>query len=107
MKRRKLVVAPSALLDLQDIYRLVRMNASLVTAKRYVGRIRRFLRGLSTASERGSLHSDLRPGLRSVGFEGRVQVAFEVTDTEVIVVRVFFAGQDWLNRLRSSGADRD
>ena len=101
MKRRRLVVAGSALLDLKEIYRLVRLNASPVTTRRYVGRIRRFLRGLTTASERGNSHDDIYRGLRSAGFEGRVQVAFEITDAEVTVVRIFFAGQDWLDHLRS------
>ncbi|MBB5551179.1 plasmid stabilization system protein ParE [Rhizobium lentis] len=43
--------------------------------------------------ERGSLRDHVRPGLRIVGFERRVSVAFVVEPTEVIIIRILYAGQ--------------
>jgi toxin ParE1/3/4 len=47
------------------------------------------------ASERGRVRDDIRPGLRVVGFLRRVTIAFAVGEAEVIILRVFYRGQDW------------
>jgi toxin ParE1/3/4 len=47
------------------------------------------------ASERGQLREDIRPGLRVAGFEHRVAIAFIVEDERVIILRVFYGGQNW------------
>jgi toxin ParE1/3/4 len=41
------------------------------------------------------LRDDIRPGLRVVGFERRVTIAFAVGEAGVTIVRVFYGGQDW------------
>jgi plasmid stabilization system protein ParE len=37
----------------------------------------------------------VREGLRIVGFERRVSVAFVVEDSEVIILRILYAGQEF------------
>jgi toxin ParE1/3/4 len=64
-------------------------------AMRYIERVERFVAGLSVGSERGHLHSDVRPGLRIIGFERRLTIASLVDDDRVTVLRVLRAGQDW------------
>lgn len=61
----------------------------------YLERVEVFLSDLSVGSERGHLRSDVRPGLRVVGFERRLTVAFTVDRDTVTVLRVFTAGRDW------------
>lgn len=61
----------------------------------YLDRVEAFLRSLSFGSERGTRRDDVRPGLRTVGFERRLTVAFVVDDDSVTVLRVFGAGRDW------------
>lgn len=61
----------------------------------YLDRVEAFLRSLSFGSERGTRRDDVRPGLRTVGFERRLTVAFVVDDNSVTVLRVFGAGRDW------------
>ena len=51
--------------------------------------------GLDLASERGSKHGHLLLGLRTVGLEKRVTLAFVVDETRVTILRVFRGGQDW------------
>ncbi|GLR57160.1 toxin ParE1/3/4 [Rhizobium leguminosarum] len=59
----------------------------------YVTRIKTFVSGFETYPERGSIRDHVRPGLRIVGFERRVSVAFVVEPTEVVILRILYAGQ--------------
>jgi plasmid stabilization system protein ParE len=95
MKPRAVVLAPEAVDDLHGLYDWVAGMASPVVAMGYLERVERFLAGLSVGSERGHLRSDVRPGLRIVGFERRLTVAFLVDDDRLTVLRVLRAGQDW------------
>jgi toxin ParE1/3/4 len=94
MKTRHVVLAPEAADDLIGLYEWVAARASPVVAMGYLGRVESFLAGLSVGSERGQLRSDVRSGLRVVGFERRLTVAFLVDDDLVTVLRVLGAGQD-------------
>jgi hypothetical protein len=67
---------------------------------------------LSVGSERGHRRDDVRSGLRILGFEQRLTIAFTVDDETVTVLRVFTAGKNWETSLygcitqRVPGADR-
>jgi toxin ParE1/3/4 len=95
MQRRSVVVARRALNDLDRIYEFVKQSTSAVAARRYLDRIERFIVAMGDAAERGNNHGEYRPGLRSVGFEGRAQIVFEVTEIEVRVARIFYGGENW------------
>ncbi|WP_246732974.1 MULTISPECIES: type II toxin-antitoxin system RelE/ParE family toxin [Rhizobium] len=76
------------------IYNFVRKtSASSIVARDYVARIKTFVSGFETHPERGSIRDHVRPGLRIVGFERRVSVAFVVEPIEVVVLRILYAGQ--------------
>ena len=59
---------------------------------------------LETFPKRGTRRDDIRPGLRTMGFERRATIAFQVTSKEVVIVRIFYGGQDYERALRG-GAD--
>jgi toxin ParE1/3/4 len=59
-----------------------------------VQRLRAFER-LEYAGERGGRRDDIRVGLRIVGFERRVTVAFSVDESRVTILRLFYGGRDW------------
>ena len=61
----------------------------------YIERLEAWCLGFDLASERGHARNDIRPGLRIVGFERRVIVAFTVDEDRVVFLRVFYGGQDW------------
>ncbi|MDZ4366104.1 MAG: type II toxin-antitoxin system RelE/ParE family toxin [Afipia sp.] len=44
--------------------------------------------------ERGTRRDDLSPGLRIVGFERRVTIAFVVEEDEVIVLNILYGGRE-------------
>jgi plasmid stabilization system protein ParE len=64
------------------------------TASNYVRRIRAYLNGLKNFPHRGTLREDLDPGIRLIGFERRVTIAFTVSDDTVLIVRIFYGGRD-------------
>jgi plasmid stabilization system protein ParE len=69
--------------------------AGRVTSIRYIERIEAYCRGFDYASERGTRHDEVRPGLRIVGFERRVSIAFRVETDEVVIFRIFYGGANW------------
>ncbi|MGO8064388.1 type II toxin-antitoxin system RelE/ParE family toxin [Rhizobium leguminosarum] len=93
MKRYSIRLTDEAELDLASIYSFVRKTSASSVARDYVARIKTFVSGFETYPERGSIRDHVRPGLRIVGFESRVSVAFVVEPTEVVVLRILYAGR--------------
>lgn len=54
---------------------------------------------------RGTRRDDIRPGLRTVGFERRATIAFKVLAREVVIVRIFYGGRDFESILHGSDDD--
>ncbi len=95
MRQWRVVFSPDAQADLQWLYDAIATAANRVTAMRYLDRIEARCRGLEYASERGNRRDDIRPGLRVVGFERRVTVAFVVETDHVVILRLFYGGANW------------
>ncbi len=81
------------------LYDWIAERASPDTALGYIDRLEHYIRGFDYASERGTSRNDIREGLRTVGFERRVTIAFNVTAQEVIVLGLFYGGQNWQEAL--------
>ena len=81
--------------DLRSIYKGISERASAASARNYVDRILAYLASFDLFPERGSLRNEIRPGLRIVGFERRVSVAFVVEQEEVVFLRILYAGQEF------------
>ncbi|WP_298813269.1 type II toxin-antitoxin system RelE/ParE family toxin [uncultured Roseibium sp.] len=99
MKQRDVVFAPEAREDLIALYSWIATKADPDTALSYIERIETFCNHFDFASERGQQRDDIRPGLRIVGFEKRLTIAFIVSDTTVTILRVFYGGQNWEEKL--------
>lgn len=95
MKRRDIIFAPEARGDLVGLYEWISAKASAEVAMAYIERIECYCTGFDLASERGRARDDIRPGLRVVGFERRVTIAFMVSDRAVTILRLFYGGQNW------------
>lgn len=81
--------------DLMAVYDHIAAEVSQRVARGYIQRIEAWLATFDLGAERGTLREDLRPGLRTIGFERRVTAAFTVQDERVVILRLFYAGQDW------------
>jgi toxin ParE1/3/4 len=95
VKQREVVFSPEAIDDLNRLYDWIASGAGSAVALRYIERIEAFCMRLDLASERGVLREDIRPGLRVVGFERRLTVAFSVEAETVTIYRLFYGGQNW------------
>ena len=99
MRRRVVIYSPEAGDDIDWIYNAIAGASSTTTADRYDKRIRAFCDELEYASERGLRRDDIRPGLRIVGFERRVTIAFTVEPEHVLILRIFYGGANWQEAL--------
>jgi plasmid stabilization system protein ParE len=89
----KVLFAASAQADLDELFEWIADRADLATALAYAERIRRYCVGLQPFPERGTRRDDLRAGLRTVGFERRVTIAFTIQADQVIILRILYAGR--------------
>lgn len=90
----RVVFAPESLDDLRGLYDLI-ADASLPDrALAYVEALQRHCLGLADFPERGTRRDAIRPWLRTLGYRRRVTVAFRVTDTTVVILRVLYGGRD-------------
>jgi toxin ParE1/3/4 len=85
--------AETAKADLDDIFAWIADQAGLEVALAYTSRIERFCRQMTPFPLRGTLRDDIRPGLRTLGFERRATIAFTVRGDEVIILRILYAGR--------------
>ena len=95
MNERHIEFAAEAFEDLMQIYERVAKAASPETAIQYIDRIEVYCRRKRVAPERGHKRDDIRPGLRIIGFERRISVAFTVSENRVPILRLFRSGRDW------------
>ena len=75
-------------------------KASLQVAISYIERLETYCLGFDIASERGHRRDDVSLGLRIVGFERRVTIAFVADENQVTILRLFYGGQNWEDKLQ-------
>ena len=100
MKHRRVVFTPEARHDLFELYDWVAARAGSQIALTYIERIEAYCLGFDIVSERGHRRDDISPGLRIVGFERRITIAFAVDADHVTILRLYYGGQDWETKLQ-------
>lgn len=103
MKKFEVRFRPLAEADLFALYRAIATEAGHAVAGAYIDRIEAACLSLETFPERGTNRDDIRPGLRTMGFERRATIAFQVRARDVLIVRIFYGGQDYARHLRNEG----
>ena len=94
MKRYRVVLSPRAFRQLGDIEEWIEEEAGVAVARRYRQAIVDHCLGLKAFPNRGRSRDDLRAGLRTIVFRGRVTVAYVVTGDEVQVTAIVGRGRD-------------
>ncbi len=95
MKNRTVSFDDTAEWDIDDLYRWIAKQSGTVIADGYLDRIVDHCEQLRHFPERGRNREDLSPGLRTIGFERRVTIAFRITADDVRIVRVLYAGRQF------------
>lgn len=101
MKHRTVVFAPEARHDLLELGDWIAERAGAQAALNYITRLEAYCLGFEMSAERGRRRDDIRPGLRITGFDRRVTIAFMVTETEVTILGLYYAGRNWAAALAS------
>jgi len=102
MRRFEVSFRPRAEADLFELYRHIAEEAGLEVAGAYIDRIEAACLALATFPERGTRRDNIRAGLRTIGFERRATIVFQVKRAEVVIVRIFHGGQDFERALRGT-----
>jgi toxin ParE1/3/4 len=87
--------------QLENLYNYIADHSSEQIAERYITRIMISCEKLAEFPNRGTRHDDILSGLRTVGFERRVTIAFLVSPDTVLIEGMFYGGQDFAARFRS------
>ena len=90
----RVILSPRALQQLASIFRYIEKDASTQTAANFVESIMAHCQGFAQFPLRGTKQDEIRPGLRLVGVRKRVTIAFEVEQTIVNILGIFYGGQD-------------
>ncbi|MBI1777907.1 MAG: type II toxin-antitoxin system RelE/ParE family toxin [Proteobacteria bacterium] len=99
-KRLKVGFRPQAESDLFGLYEYIANEAGLAVAGAYIERIEKACLALEIFPLRGTARDDIRPGLRTMGFERRATIVFRVSTEDVTIVRIFYGGQDFERALK-------
>lgn len=91
---------PSAADDLFELHDYITGEAGRRIADSYVDRIEELCRSLAVFPERGTRRDHILQGLRTVGFEKRATIVYRVTEAKVVILRIFYGGQDFEHKLR-------
>jgi toxin ParE1/3/4 len=79
--------------DLLVLFDYLAERFDMTGAQRYVEQIEETCLSLRTMPNRGTERSDLRPGLRTMGFRRRVTIAFRVKGNSVTILRILYGGR--------------
>lgn len=99
MTERRVVFSTEAQADLAAIHDFVPDAATPAVALNCLERLQGYCAGMALGAERGHRRNAVRPGLRIVGFEERITVAFTFSAEDVTILRKFHAGRDWEDEL--------
>ncbi len=105
MKTYRVVFAPEAEAQLTQLYRHIAREASPEIALNYTSAIVDTCESLDQMPLRGVARGDIRPGLRTLSFRGRVLIAYAVGKDTVTILGVFYGGQDFETLLREDYAE--
>jgi toxin ParE1/3/4 len=89
----RVVFRPRARADFDKIFDWIAERGGVEVARAYSSRIERFCFVLTPFPQRGTARNDVRPGLRTIGFERRATIAFTVKGEDVIILRILYAGR--------------
>ena len=95
MTRYEVVFTPEAEEQLAELYRYIEENATAAIALNYTNSVVEYCEALATFPLRGTRRDDVRPGLRTIGYKRRTEIAYTVDDGRVSIIGIFHGGRDY------------
>jgi toxin ParE1/3/4 len=92
----RVVLAAETRRELRKLHNDIARKRSRRIAEGYIRRLKKFIQGLAIAPHRGQHRPGIRADQRTIGFERRVSVIFNVSDKRKVVnvVGIRYAGQE-------------
>ncbi len=100
----EVIFTPLALRQIDDLHRYISETSGDAIADGYIGRVVAHCTRFDLFPERGTRRDDILPGLRIIGFERRLTIAFVVTTDTVLIESLFYGGQDVETKLKNRRA---
>ena len=100
MRLLQVVFSSRAEDQLEDLLRFITEDSGRARAEAFVGEIVSFCKNLGTFPERGTRRDDLGPSARTIGFRRRATIASAIRGDHLIILGVFYGGQDFETILR-------
>ena len=96
-QKYSLKIHPNAIDELETVYRFI-ANDKKTAAKRFVGELKKKIRGLSLFPRRGASARKIVSSLENVRFISHkgYLIFYEVRGSEVLVLHITAPGQDWI-----------
>ena len=86
--------SPVAVDDLDALRAWIDSETDFDTAARYLERVRARIATLENFPNRGQMRDDLRPGVRTLSFEGRLLILYSASVESVDILRVVSTARD-------------
>ena len=90
----EVVFSPEALADLNSLYDHIASAASPERALVYVVKLQQYCLNFSIFPERGTRRDELRPGLRTIGYQRQATTAFHIAQDRLVIDRVLYGGRN-------------
>lgn len=98
------IFSPRAEAQLVKLHKDIGDRSAPGIGERYAAAIVKYCLAFSTFPHRGTRRDDVRLGVRTVGYRRRATIAFEVVNDTVIILGVYYGGQDYEADLRDEEA---
>jgi plasmid stabilization system protein ParE len=89
------IFTPETKAQLGKLFAYIAEASSSEIAANYTQDIVSLCEGLATFPLRGTSRDDLRPGMRTLGYKRRVTIVFEVTESLVTIIGIFYGGRSF------------
>jgi len=91
----QIIFTPQAEQQLEALYAYIPLQSNEERAEKYIRRIIDMSNSLMIFPMRGRLYEHLQPGLRIIGFECRVCIAYVPSSDVVRIIGIFYGGRDF------------
>lgn len=92
---RRIFYSPEAMGQIELLDAWIAEEASPTIASRFTNSLLEHCNSLADFPNRGTPRDDIRPGMRTTAFRRRATIAYSVEGDDVLILAVFYRGQDF------------
>lgn len=89
----KVVYSAKAAYQIEKLERYIAKRSSAAIASAYIERLQVRCEKIALAPLQGTRHDEYRTGVRTLGFERRLSIAFRIKNSTVLILAIAYAGR--------------